>query len=219
MSVEVKICGINSLEAADAAAAAEAEFAGIMFFAKSPRSVGFEQAGAIAARLRGGPRLVAVFANPDDSLLAEGIASAQPDYIQLHGSEAPARVGQIASRFGLPIIKALAVAEAADLNAAKAYEGAVDYFLFDAKAPAKAERPGGHGISFDWQILSGVRFPHPWLLAGGLNAENVGRAVRASGAEIVDASSGVETSPGKKSPELIREFVLAARNASYRETA
>jgi phosphoribosylanthranilate isomerase len=219
MSIQVKICGINSLEAADAAASAGADFAGVVFFPKSPRHVSFEQADAIAAQLRGGPRLVALFVNADDTLLAEGIAAARPDFIQLHGTEAPARVGQIASRFGLPIIKALPVAEGADLEAAKNYEGMVEYFLFDAKSPAKAERPGGHGVSFDWKILSGCSFPHPWLLAGGLNAENVGRAVRASGAEIVDTSSGVETSPGRKSPEMIRAFIQAARNASYRDTA
>lgn len=219
MSVQVKICGINSLEAADAAASAGADFAGMVFFPQSPRHLGFDQAAAIAERLRGGPRLVALFVNPDDAMLAEGIASTQPDLIQLHGMEKPSRVGQIVSRFGLPVIKALQIADSADLAAAKDYEGAVDYFLFDAKSPPKAERPGGHGVSFDWKILSGCDVRLPWLLAGGLNAENVGRAVRASGAKIVDTSSGVETSPGRKSPEMIREFIRAARNASYRETA
>jgi phosphoribosylanthranilate isomerase len=219
MSAKVKICGINSLEAANAAATAGADFTGLVFFAKSPRNLAFEQARAISDRLRGAARLVALFVDPDDSLLEAGIAASRPDMIQLHGKETPQRTGQIASRFGLPIIKALEIADSSDLGAAMAYAAAADYLLFDARPPADADRPGGHGVSFDWKILSGRKFPRPWLLAGGLKPENVGRAIRASGAEIVDTSSGVETAPGQKSPELIRAFINAARNASYQETA
>jgi len=218
MGILVKICGINSFEAADAAAAAGADFAGLVFFSKSPRYVSFEQASGLAERLRGGPRIVALLVDPDDSTIAEAVASTRPDFLQLHGSETPARTGQIASRFGLPVIKVIPVAEAKDLDALRTYEGAAEYFLFDARAPSKAERPGGHGVSFDWKLLSGRSVGLPWMLAGGLNAENVGRAVRASGAQMVDASSGVETAPGKKSPQMIADFVKAARNASYRET-
>jgi phosphoribosylanthranilate isomerase len=126
MSIQVKICGITTSEAADAAAQAGADFVGMVFFPQSPRHIGFDQASALSARLRGGPRLVAVFVNADDSTIAEAIASAQPDYLQLHGSETPARTGQIASRYGLPIIKALPVADISDLNAARAYEDNVE---------------------------------------------------------------------------------------------
>ena len=218
MSIQVKICGITTSEAGDAAARAGADFIGMVFFRQSPRHVGFDQASALSARLRGGPRLVAVFVNADDSTIAEAIASAQPDYLQLHGSETPARTAQIASRFGLPIIKALPVADTSDLSAVKAYEDIVEYFLFDSKAPPTAERPGGHGVPFDWKILAGMDTSLSWLLSGGLNAENVGSAVRVSGATMVDTSSGVEIAPGKKTPEKIEAFVEAARNATLGQT-
>jgi phosphoribosylanthranilate isomerase len=214
MSIQVKICGITTIEAADAAAQSGADFIGMVFFLKSPRNVGFDQANALSSRVRGGPRLVAVFVNADDSTISEAIASVQPDYLQLHGTETPARTAQIASRFGLPLIKAFPVADSSDLGVANAYEEIVDYLLFDAKAPKGADRPGGHGVSFDWKILSGFDSQLPWLLSGGLTEENVVSAVRASGAKIVDASSGVESAPGKKSSEKIKEFIDAARNAS-----
>ncbi len=218
MSIQVKICGITTIEGADAAQQSGADFVGMVFFPKSPRNVGFDQATALSARMRGGPRLVAVFVNADDSTISEAIASAQPDYLQLHGTETPARTGQIASRFGLPLIKALPLADKPDLGAAKDYEDIVDYLLFDAKAPKLAECPGGHGVAFDWKLLSGIDTEIPWLLSGGITAENVARAVRASGAKMVDTSSGVEIAPGKKSPEKIKEFIDAARNASQADT-
>jgi phosphoribosylanthranilate isomerase len=215
MSIQVKICGINSTESADAAARAKADFVGMIFYSKSPRHVDFDQASALSSRLRGGPRLVAVFANADDSTIAEAVASAQPDYLQLHGHETPERAAQIAANFGLPLIKALPVAGGADLSAARHFEDIADFILFDAKAPTHAERPGGHGISFDWKLLAGIDLRLPWFLAGGLTAENVGRALRASGATMVDTSSGVETAPGRKSPEKIAEFVTAVRRAPH----
>jgi phosphoribosylanthranilate isomerase len=219
MSVQVKICGVNSLEAADAVGRAGADFAGFVFFPKSPRHLRPDQARALAARLKGGPRIVALFVDADDATIAEAVAAASPDLVQLHGNETPARAAEIAARFGRPIIKALQVAEPEDLARAYAYETAVEYFMFDAKAPEAATRPGGHGIAFDWQILSSSSFRRPWFLAGGLNADNVGRAVRASGAQLVDCSSGVEDAPGVKSPEKIGHFVKAARNAPYTEAA
>jgi len=217
MSIQVKICGITTVEAGEAAASAGADLIGMVFFPKSPRHVGFDQASNLSAQLRGGPRLVAVFVNPDDSTIAEAVAAAQPDYLQLHGSETPARTRQIASRFGLPIIKALPVTSASDLSASKAYEDAVEYFLFDSKAPPNAERPGGHGVSFDWKILAGVDPNLSWLLSGGLNTENIRRAVQISGARMVDVSSGVEVAPGMKSPEKIEAFINAARNAALEQ--
>lgn len=215
MAIQVKICGINSVEAADAAARAGADFAGLVFFAKSPRALTLDQARALSARLKGGPRTVALFADADDTAIAEAIAAAQPDMIQLHGRETPARAGAIAAQFRRPVIKAIAVADESDILAARRYEEAADYLLFDAKAPESATRPGGHGAAFDWKILSGTSFRRPWLLAGGLTAENVARAIHASGAEMVDTSSGVEDAPGRKNPQKIAAFVRAARDAPY----
>jgi phosphoribosylanthranilate isomerase len=215
MSVQVKICGLNSRAAAEAALAARADFGGLVFFAASPRHVSFEQARALAALMRGRTRIVSLLVDPDDAAVDAVLEAAAPDLIQLHGKESPARAAAIAERSKRPIIKALAVAEAADLAVARAYEDAVDYFLFDAKAGAGATRPGGLGAAFDWQLLSGLRFKKPFGVAGGLGPENVARAVAITGAAFVDASSGVEDAPGKKSADRIAAFVSAARNAQY----
>jgi phosphoribosylanthranilate isomerase len=219
MALLVKICGINSAEAADAAARAGADFAGLVFHPKSPRFVAGEAARALADRLRGRTRLVALLADADDETISAAIKTAKPNYLQLHGRETPERVGALRSRFGLPIIKAISVADAADIAAAVVFEAAADLLLFDAKAPEDAARPGGHGAPFDWQLLRGRNFLRPWLLAGGLTVENVARAMAASAAPGVDVSSGVETAPGVKSPELIAAFVAAARNAQFAQVA
>jgi phosphoribosylanthranilate isomerase len=215
MTIQIKICGINSVESADAAVRAGADFAGLMFHPKSPRALNGEQARVLSDRMKGRTRLVAVVADPDDAILKAIVANARPDFIQLHGKESVARAGDIRSATGLPVIKVLAVAEASDLAAASQYEAVADMLMFDAKAPAGAAREGGHGAAFDWQLLKGRTFARPWLLAGGLNAENVARAVSISGAPGVDVSSGVETAPGVKSPEMIRTFVENARNAQF----
>jgi phosphoribosylanthranilate isomerase len=214
MSIQVKICGITTAEAGDAAASAGADFVGMVFFPKSPRHVDFDKASTLSAQLRGGPRLVAVFVNADDSTIAEAVAAAQPDYLQLHGSETPARTKQIASRFGLPIIKALPVTSASDLDAVNAYEEVVEHFLFDSKAPPSSERPGGHGVPFDWSVLAEIDPSLSWFLSGGLNPDNVCQAIEVSGAKMVDVSSGVEASPGLKAPEKIAEFIRVARSAA-----
>jgi phosphoribosylanthranilate isomerase len=213
MSIQVKICGITSAEAADAAMRARADFAGLVFFAASPRNLRSEQAASLAARMRGQARIVALLADANDQAIASAIGAAQPDFLQLHGRETPARVAEIRSHFGRPVIKALAVAEASDFAAAAAFEPVADLLLFDAKAPDNATRPGGHGAAFDWQLLRGRSFSRPWLLGGGLHAQNVARAIETSGASGVDVSSGVETSPGVKSAEMIGAFVTAARAA------
>jgi phosphoribosylanthranilate isomerase len=215
MGVQVKICGITSGEAADAALKARADFVGLNFHAKSPRRLDPHKAGAIAVRLRGRARLVALAADEGDEFLAGVIAVVKPDFLQLHGAESPARIGAIKSRFGIGVIKAIAVAEAADLGNIAAFEDVADMLLFDAKAPPNADRSGGHGVAFDWQLLRGRSFSRPWLLAGGLKPDNVARAIRTSGAPGVDVSSGVETSPGIKSPELITAFIEAARSAEF----
>jgi len=217
MSVQVKICGIASVEAADAAAKAGADYAGLVFFPRSPRYLQLAQAMAIAERLRGRSRTVALIVDATDAEIESVARAVKPDILQLHGNETVERVAAIKSRWNIPVMKALAIAEAGDFASVAAYERVADMLLFDAKAPANATRPGGHGASFDWQLLRGRTFSRPWLLGGGLNAENVARAIGISGAAAVDCSSGVETALGIKDPQLIRDFVAAARSAQYAE--
>jgi phosphoribosylanthranilate isomerase len=211
MAVQVKICGINSVESADAALRAGVDFAGLVFFAASPRNLRTDQAASLAARLRGRARIAALLVDANDEAVAAAIAATQPDFLQLHGRETPARVAEIRGTFGKPVIKALSIADASDFSDLPAYERVTDMMLFDAKAPANAARPGGHGAAFDWQLLRGRSFLRPWLLGGGLNADNVARAIETSGAQAVDVSSGVETAPGVKSAEMIAAFVAAAK--------
>jgi phosphoribosylanthranilate isomerase len=215
MPIQVKICGINSVESADATVRAGADFAGLVFHPRSPRNLNDAQARSLADRLRSRTRIVALTVDPDDAAVTAIAGNVKPEFIQLHGNEGAARVSEIRSRFGLPVIKVLSVADATDLNAARAYEAVADMLMFDAKAPVNATREGGHGAAFDWQLLRGRTFTRPWLLAGGLNPENVARAIAISGAPGVDVSSGVETAPGVKSPDLIRNFIDNARNAQF----
>src|SRR6266850_3956983 len=215
MTVSVKICGINSREAAEAVLKAGADFGGLVFFPRSPRHLTLEQGRLLAQQLRSRVRVVTLLVEPDDALVDQIMMAIAPDLIQLHGNETPERAGAIGFRAKRPIIKALAVAEAADVARAQAYQDAVEYILFDAKANAFATRPGGWGAAFDWKLLSGTSFKRPFGLAGGLTPENVARAIAISGVAFVDASSGVEDAPGKKSPEKIAAFVVAARNAQY----
>ena len=219
MALLVKICGINSADGADAAARAGADLAGLNFHPKSPRTLQPEQAASLASRLRGKLRLVIVLSDPSDEALASAVAAVKPDFIQLHGTETPDRVASIRSRFHAGIIKAISVAEASDLAVAAQYDGCTDLLLFDAKAPVGATREGGHGAAFDWQILRGQRFVRPWLLSGGLNPENVVRAIHSTEAPGVDVSSGVESSLGQKSADLILKFVGASRSAQFAKEA
>ena len=215
MSVQVKICGINSVESADAVVRTGADFAGLVFHSGSPRNLRADQAQSLSARLRGRVRVVALLADANDEAIALAVSAAAPDFLQLHGRERPARVAEIRGRFGKLVIKAIAVADANDLSDVADYEHAADMLLFDAKAPSNAARPGGHGAAFDWQLLHGRSFSRPWLLGGGLNAENVARAIEVSGAEYVDVSSGVETAPGMKSADMIGVFVAATKAAQF----
>lgn len=209
----VKICGLSTAQAVDAALAGGAAFLGFVFFDASPRRVTPMLAARLAEPARSAAKIVAVTVDPDDALLERLMADLAPDFIQLHGAESPNRVREIAARTGAGVIKALAVAEAADVAAAAAYDGVADHLMFDAKASAADTRPGGLGASIDWSLLAGRRFTRPWFLAGGLDPWNVAAAVKASGAPMVDVSSGVERGPGLKDPALITRFLGAVSRA------
>lgn len=211
MGMLVKICGINSVEAADAAIRAGADLVGLVFYRKSPRNLAPDQARALAERLRGRARLVVLVADASDEEIGIAVKAVEPDFVQFHGGESPDRIADARARFATGAIKAVSIADETDFASVAAYETVADMLLFDARPASGAERPGGHGAAFDWQLLRGRSFTCPWLLAGGLNADNVARAIRASGAPGVDVSSGVETAPGVKSPELIAKFLTEAR--------
>lgn len=212
MSVAAKICGINSVAAAEAAA--KADYAGFVFFPRSPRNVTAAQARFLASRLPRHVTRVALMVDADDAALDALLEGFRPDLLQLHGKESPERVAAVSARTGLPVMKAIGVGEAADLEAAKPYETVADRLLFDAKPPKRdGALPGGNAVSFDWTLLAGRRWARPWMLSGGLAPGNVAAAIRISGAAGVDVSSGVEDRPGHKSPRLIRRFLAAVRAA------
>ena len=214
MTIQVKICGLTSPGAIDAAVGAGAVYGGLVFHPTSPRFVAPEKAHALAQRMRGRLRCVALITDMDDARIAALIKAVAPDFLQLHGGETVQRTADIRARFGVAVIKALAVAEASDLAVAADYEKVADMLMFDAKPPKGADRPGGHGAAFDWKILSGRAFRKPWFLAGGLDPENVARAIALSGARKVDVSSGVESAPGVKEPSRISAFIDATRLAA-----
>jgi len=212
MAIAVKICGITTPDAANAAVAAGAVYGGLVFHPKSPRNLDIEQAATLARLMRGKLKVVTLLADPSDEQLAAVTGTVAPDLLQLHGGENARRVAYVRARFNTPIIKVLPVAEASDLAAAAEYENVADLLMFDARAPKGAERPGGHGAAFDWKILAGRSFGKPWFLAGGLDPDNVARAIEQSGAQMVDVSSGVESAPGIKDPARIQSFVNATRH-------
>ena len=213
-SVAVKICGITSPGAIDAAVGAGAVYGGLVFHPHSPRHVGLEQARVLADHMRGRLKIVALIADMDDAGIERLVQTVRPDFLQLHGSESARRTAYIRGKFGLPVIKALPLAEPSDLGSAAEYEDAADMLMIDAKPPKDALRGGGHGAAFDWKILSGRSFTKAWFLAGGLTPENVGRAIALSGARQVDVSSGVESAPGVKDVALIRAFIDAAKDTT-----
>ncbi|MBL8590282.1 MAG: phosphoribosylanthranilate isomerase [Methylobacteriaceae bacterium] len=215
----VKICGLTSQAALDAALAAGAEMVGFVFFPRSPRHVSLEAAAMLGRRAAGRALRVALTVDADDRALADIVAALDPDLMQLHGGETPARCAAIGARFGRPVMKALGVATAADLSAVPAYAAVCERLLFDAKPPPGAALPGGNGLPFDWRLLAGFDPGRPWLLSGGLTPENVGEAIRLTGAPGVDVSSGVETAPGVKDAGLIAGFVRAARGAAMLDAA
>jgi phosphoribosylanthranilate isomerase len=207
---QVKICGLSTAETMQAALDAGAEMVGLNFYPKSPRYVTPEKAAKLAAQARGRTKIVVLVVDADDALIKSIVSAVGPDYIQVHGSETPARVAEIAQTFGLPIIKVIKVKEASDVASAKAYKDVADLILFDAKAPEEL-LPGGNGLSFDWNLLKGKG--GLFMLSGGLNPDNVAEAIRLTRAPIVDVSSGVESLPGKKDISLIRKFIERAKSA------
>lgn len=209
--VRVKICGLRTAADVAAVAAAGAAYAGFNFFAKSPRFVTPDQAHALALTAPEGLCKVALVVDADDAALDAIVANVPLDMIQLHGHETPARVAELKARYGLPVMKVIGVASEADLAPLLDYQLVADQILIDAKAPKGAVLPGGNGLTFDWRLLVGRKWLKPWMLAGGLTPDNVGRAVRLTGARQVDVASGVESAPGVKDAAQIAAFVEAAQ--------
>ncbi|MCW9042434.1 MAG: phosphoribosylanthranilate isomerase [Pseudopelagicola sp.] len=213
MDIRVKICGLKEPEHVVAAAEAGAAYVGLVFFEKSPRYVAPDVARDLALAAPVGLAKVALVVNGDDGFLDHLVETVPLDMLQLHGNESPARVAEIRARYGLPVMKAVGIAEEADLAALQTYGAVADQLLVDAKPPKGAVLPGGNGLAFDWRLVNRKYWPCPWMLAGGLTPENVAEAVRMTGARQVDVSSGVESAPGVKEVRLIRAFVAAATGA------
>lgn len=212
MPARVKICGVSTPAALDAAIGAGADYVGLNFYPPSPRYVSAQVAAGLAARAAKHIPTVGVFVDADDDFLADAIAAGQLDAIQLHGHEPPERAAQVRSRFGLPVWKVLSVAGPEDIASAAAYRDTADFLLFDAKTPAGSALPGGMGLTFDWGLLAAYKGPLPWGLAGGVTPANVADAIAMTGAPLVDVSSGVESAPGIKDVDRIAAFCKAAQH-------
>ncbi len=214
MTVRTKICGLTTHEAVAAAAAARAWRMGLVFYPPSPRNIAPQDALALIERAPIWLEKVAVFVDPDDDFLDAIMLNVPINVVQLHGNETPERVAAIKQRVGVQLVKAIGVAGEEDLAKVADYEPVCDWLMFDAKPAADASRPGGLGTAFDWRLLAGREWRRPWILSGGLTAENVGQAIQISGAEFVDVSSGVEAEPGVKDPRLIQSFLEAVAAAT-----
>jgi phosphoribosylanthranilate isomerase len=207
----VKICGLTQPSDVHAVAQAGAVYCGFVFFPKSQRNVSFEQAAAMAVEAPIGLAKVALTVNADDAFLDALTAAVPLDMLQLHGDETPERVQEVKLRYGLPVMKAVGVADADDLPALDVYMKVADQILVDAKPPKNADLPGGNGLTFDWRLIAGRRWAVPWMLAGGLTPTNVAEAIAMTGARQIDLSSGVESAPGVKDAALIRSFMAAVK--------
>ncbi|MBI3705173.1 MAG: phosphoribosylanthranilate isomerase [Rhizobiales bacterium] len=212
MPLSIKICGLKTPEALDVALESGADLVGFVFFPPSPRTIGLEAARTLGVRVHGRAGKVALTVNATDETLGAIVEALEPDMLQLHGTEPPERVAVVRSRFGLPVMKALPIAERSDLSPIRIYAKVADRLIFDARAPENATRPGGLGTPFDWTLLKGVDAGVPFMLSGGLDANNVAEALRITNAPGVDVSSGVERSAGVKDPAKIRAFIRAARD-------
>ncbi|WP_300059411.1 phosphoribosylanthranilate isomerase [uncultured Roseobacter sp.] len=209
--ISVKICGLRTADEVTAVAKAGAAYCGFTFFEKSPRCVTLDDARDLALGAPVGLAKVALTVNADDAFLDALTSQVPLDMLQLHGSEPPARVAQIKTRYGLPVMKAVGVAEVHDLAALESYFPVADQILVDAKPPKGGELPGGNGLTFDWRLIAGRRWPVPWMLAGGLTPDNVAEAIAMTGTKQVDVASGVESAPGVKDLDLVRGFAAAAQ--------
>ncbi len=209
MPLKAKICGLTTPETVRAAAAAGASYIGFVFYEKSPRNISPARAAELAAHIPASVTLCGVFVNPSDEQLRSTLAHTPLDLIQLHGQESPRRCQEIKNHFKRPVMKAIAVTSAQDITAAKAYENTADILLFDAKPEPDQENalPGGNGLRFDWQLMKGHQWHIPWMLSGGLDADNLETAIAISGAAIFDVSSGIENHPGEKSIPKINAFL------------
>ena len=214
MSLVIKICGLKTPETLESAINARADWVGFVFFSKSPRHVTLDLVKDLGQIAGIRVKKVALVVDADDAALEAVEKALNPDMLQLHGHETPERVAAIRKRFGRPVIKALGIAEASDLETARAYAPAADWLLLDAKPPKNADLPGGNGVSFDWRLLAGLDLEKPFMVSGGLDSSNVGQAIAISHPAGVDVSSGVETAPGVKDPAKIRAFIEAARAVS-----
>lgn len=214
MSVQAKICGISTGAALDAALAGGARFIGLVFYAKSPRYVDLATAKGLADRARGHAKIVALVVDADDAALREINDAIAPDMFQLHGKETPQRVAEVAQLTGRPIIKAIPVESEDDTVRAETYGTVAHLILFDAKPPTRPDAlPGGNGLVFDWSLIASVSDRVPYMLSGGLTPGNVAEAIRQTATKMVDVSSGVESAPGVKDPDLIRRFLEAVKTA------
>lgn len=209
--IRVKICGLRTVEDVAAVAAAGAAYAGFVFFAKSPRNLTIEQARELSFATPVGIAKVALVVDADNAALDAIVEAVPLDILQLHGHESPDRVAEVRARYGLPVMKAVGVADEGDLAAVFDYSLVADQLLIDAKPPKGSSLPGGNGLSFDWRLVAQRRWLRPWMLAGGLTAETVAEAIRLTNARQVDVSSGVESAPGIKDPARIKAFVAAAQ--------
>lgn len=209
-NTRVKICGLRDAAMLDAAVEAGASYVGLNFFAKSPRSVSIEEAAALAQLVPTGVAKVGLVVDVDNAMLDNLISKVALDIVQLHGHETPERVAEVKARYGLPVMKVVGIADAEDLIALDSHLAVADQILVDTKPPKNAALPGGNGLAFDWSMIAGRRWPVPWMLAGGLTADNVDEAIALTGAAQVDVSSGVETAPGVKDARLMAAFCKAA---------
>ncbi|TVP93774.1 MAG: phosphoribosylanthranilate isomerase [Roseinatronobacter sp.] len=210
-AVHVKICGVTNSAAIDSAVSAGAHYLGFNFYPPSPRYLTPERASALMRDVPAGVAKVALVVDAQDDELEALLDAVPADVLQLHGHESPERVAEVRARFGLPVIKVVGIADADDLADMDKYLAVSDQILVDTKPPKNARLPGGNGLAFDWRLLQGRRWPCPWLLAGGLTPENVGAAIRLTGARQVDVSSGVESAPGVKDAERMAAFIQAAQ--------
>jgi phosphoribosylanthranilate isomerase len=211
MSLDVKICGLSTRETLGAALGAGADMVGFVFFPPSPRHVSFDLARELGATVKGQAKKVALTVDADDATLSAIVAALKPDLLQLHGHESVSRVVELKQRFGLEVMKALSVETSADLASLPDYAAVSDRILFDARPPKDATRPGGLGATFDWHVLENLELKLPFMVSGGLTADNVAEALRVTRAGGVDVSSSVERAPGVKDPQLIERFIRAAR--------